>query len=303
VRIKFAWRVGLDATGKSCEIVDGEIAVLHGEQLMMLSSSSVPKWKTDIGEAKWLRRIGSNIAAIAEWNIIFLTAQGTIMKRLSSSLKILSTLSGEDLIVQYEDRVAKYSQKGEELTSLSIEKETEVLGLSSLGPFVKTEEGLKLVDFEGMTLWKRELESPLLCAESEGINYVSTSSELFALDLDGRVLWTKPLDMKVEGIRASGLVGLISQEGALVFDQKGSQVWRTDVGGRDISVSPSSIALLLPNTLEFFDDLEGAEMFYEVMCRGSRGCGIFVSSKYTDRCPKCGSSKVFFRAVKKRIRV
>jgi predicted RNA-binding Zn-ribbon protein involved in translation (DUF1610 family) len=41
--------------------------------------------------------------------------------------------------------------------------------------------------------------------------------------------------------------------------------------------------------------------FYEIMCRGERKCGTFVSSESVNQCPKCGTSKIILRVEKRRL--
>jgi len=36
---------------------------------------------------------------------------------------------------------------------------------------------------------------------------------------------------------------------------------------------------------------------YEVLCRGPERCGMFVSAREVDACPRCGSRKVRVRRV------
>jgi len=50
------------------------------------------------------------------------------------------------------------------------------------------------------------------------------------------------------------------------------------------------------------EDRDG-QLFYEVRCSGPKKCGSFVSSVEVDRCPKCQSSKVTMRVVRKKIKI
>ncbi len=47
--------------------------------------------------------------------------------------------------------------------------------------------------------------------------------------------------------------------------------------------------------------MSDTEEFFEIMCRGERKCGTFVSYENIGRCPKCGSEKIMLRVVRKRL--
>jgi rRNA maturation endonuclease Nob1 len=44
------------------------------------------------------------------------------------------------------------------------------------------------------------------------------------------------------------------------------------------------------------------DTFYEIMCRGEKKCGTFVSSENVSKCPKCGSDRIILRVVKKKLK-
>jgi hypothetical protein len=46
---------------------------------------------------------------------------------------------------------------------------------------------------------------------------------------------------------------------------------------------------------------EDVEIFYEILCRGEKKCGTFVSAVYTDKCPRCSSDKTIVRIIKEKL--
>ena len=100
----------------------------------------------------------------------------------------------------------------------------------------------------------------------------------------------------------------ITNDNVLIcLSKKGSALWKHDMDEKvqKLAVSNDGKSFVLCTeggsilSLERLE--EDIEIFYEILCRGEKKCGTFVSVVYTDKCPRCSSDKTIVRIIKEKL--
>jgi hypothetical protein len=131
--------------------------------------------------------------------------------------------------------------------------------------------------------------------------FVLLPHHLLSVAEDCEVVADKSLADTAVDLSADEYAAILLPHRVVLYDEGGQDRWLLSEKAADISTEGKGVAVAVGGRLSYYEEVGEKDVLYEIMCRGERRCGTFVSSSYVRKCPKCRSSKITMRVVRKDI--
>jgi outer membrane protein assembly factor BamB len=266
------------------------------------------------GEMRWRQGLKSDfrdLAPLPDGGIVVACRDSLTFLNSDGDEKKVIPLDSEPVQVLAEGRVDllsgnelhAFDSEWEPLGKVQLDIKAEAIIRHGSHFIAATEDSIVEVNGEGEVQWEMQLDRGISSLVSAGERiYLASGREVHALDSKGDVLWKESFPNHIKQIDSNGVI-LIIFEGGTEFLDPGTResVSRVDRGFSLGQLSENTAVFASDKSVEFYEDVGDMDVFYEIMCRGERKCGTFVSSEFVNECPKCGASKIILRVEKKRL--
>lgn len=266
------------------------------------------------GEMRWRQGLDSDfrdLAPLPDGGIVvackdaltFLNSDGDEKKKIPLDSEPVQVLAGETVDLLAENELHAFDSDWEPLRKVQLDVKAEAIIRNGSHFIVATEDSVIDVNGEGAVQWDRGFDQGVSSLASAGERiYLASGREVHALDSKGESLWKESFSDHVKHIVSNGMILVILEGGTVFMDPETHEiVSRIDHGFSLGHLSDNTAVFASERTVEFCEDVGDMDVFYEIMCRGERKCGTFVSSEFVDECPKCGASKIILRVEKKEL--
>jgi outer membrane protein assembly factor BamB len=287
---------------------------LIGRRGVVVASRRILRTYDLDGEMRWRQGLKSDFRDVAPLSdggmvvackeaLTFLNSDGDEKEEIPLDSEPVQVLAGEKVDLLGGNELQTFNLDWEPLGKVQLEVKAEAIIRHGSQFIVATEDSIIEVNSEGTVQWDRRFDQGISSLASAGDRiYLASGREVHALDSKGESLWSENFPNHVRQIDSNGVI-LVVLEGEAVLIDPGTHgtVSRIERGFSLGQISDNTAVFVSGKSVEFFEDVGDMDVYYEIMCRGERKCGTFVSSEFVNQCPKCGASKIILRVEKKRL--
>lgn len=266
------------------------------------------------GEMRWRQGLDSDfrdLAPLPDGGIVvackdaltFLNSDGDEKKEIPLDSEPMQVLAGETIDLLAGNELHVFDSDWEPLGKIQLDIMAEAIIRNGSHFIVATEDSIIDVNGEGAVQWDRGFDQGISSLASAGERvYLASGRDVHALDSKGESLWKESFPNHAKHIVSNGVILVILEGGTAFMDPETHEIVSRIGHGFSLGhLGDNTAVFASERTVEFYEDVGDMDVFYEIMCRGERKCGTFVSSEFVDKCPKCGASKIILRVEKKRL--
>jgi hypothetical protein len=303
VSVRQIWRAEFE------EDVD-RIHLLGGDGGVLASSGSKARFLDEAGLKRWTVTLKGEVVGFgfsSQENTFFIAYEGGIrlVNRIGVTVKEVpldSTPVGfsvsEIAVALAEKELLAFSREGRELWKVDS-------GGSCVTSFRRRAyvgDGRHLAAYSNAGELVAEAELPeeiiALAPGKESLHALLTH-HLLAVSEDCETVSEKALGDSAVDLSADEYVAVLLPTRVVLYDESGQDRWMLSEKASDVSTKGKGVAVAVGRRLSYYEEVGEKDVLYEIMCRGDRRCGTFVSTSYVRKCPKCRSPKITMRVVRK----
>jgi len=136
-------------------------------------------------------------------------------------------------------------------------------------------------------------------APGEESLFVLLPHRFLSVTEDCEVTSEKTLGDSAVDLSADEYVAVLLPHRVVLYDPSGEEKWLLSGNATGVSTKGKGLAVAAGKRLSYYEEVGEKDILYEIMCRGERRCGTFVSSSHIRQCPKCRSSRITVRIIRK----
>ena len=288
----------------------GHIHLLAGNRGILASSGSKALYLDEAGLKRWTvslkgRVVGLGFSPREETFFVAYENGMRLVNRIGVTIKevplasspldftvseIAAALTGKELLA--------FSREGRELWKADS-------GGSRVASFrrrVLVGDGRKLTAFSkaGRRIAEVDFSEEIVSlAPGEESLFVLLRHRFLSVTEDCEVTSEKTLDDSAVDLSADEYVAVLFPHRVVLYDPSGEERWLLSENATGVSTKGKGLAVAAGKRLSYYEEVGEKDVLYEIMCRGERRCGTFVSSSYIRQCPKCRSSRITVRIIRK----
>lgn len=280
---------------------DRGVLVSAGRKVLFLDEAGLQRWTVTL-KGKVVGFGFSSHEAIFfiayENGIRLVNRIGVTMKELPLASSPVDFVVSEMAVILTQAEVLVFARDGRELWK----SDSGGNNLATFHDRIFLGNGKKLIAFTkaGREIAEMDFTEDIV-ALSGGENslFVALPQKILSVTEDCEISLEKSLDDTVLGLSADELVAVLHSSKVALYDQNGEERWLFPAEASAISTEGKAVAVAVEKELSYFEEVGESDVLYEIMCRGESRCGTFVSSSYLRQCPKCKSSRITMRIVKR----
>ncbi len=297
--IEHLWERALPSPGKSCAVLRDAVAFLTADTIVAYAFTGVKAWS--VAATPSLPRIaasGDVLALPTPAGLTLLSSLGSIVARVPLDAPVRSLSGGIAFAVATEDRVLAITRSGQVSWEQAGFDRPLAAAATDEGVLVALRDAVACLGDSGESLWRVEAGQPVRGLSGGSRPLLWTEGSLQALGHGGSIDWERPLSPDTAGVRSDRTVVTSGPQQLLVYSQDGDLLQELPGGYVDAAPLGPLVAAVGDASGHLFEDLEGKEVYYEILCMGEAKCGTFVSATSAHACPKCGSAKALVRVAR-----
>ena len=282
---------------------DGGILISSGSKTILLDEAGLKRWTVSLKG----RVIGfgfsphENTFLIAYENGLRLVNRiGVTIKEVPLSSSPVDFVVSDIAVVLTGKELLAFSREGRELWKVDS-------GGSHVASFrgrifVGDGENLIALSKAGRRITEVEFPDAIVAlASGQESLFVALPHRFLSVTEDCDVSSEKSLDDRAFDLSADEYVVVLHPHRIVLYGKAGEERWLLPESASAVSTKGRGVAVAAGNKLSYYEEVGEGDILYEIMCRGDSRCGTFVSSSYIRQCPKCQSTRITVRVVRRGI--
>lgn len=297
--VECLWERPLPGEGRGCAVLRDSVVFSTDGSVTAFGFTGVKSWSVSIDPS--LPRVvasGDVLAVPTASGLALLSSLGAQIAKVPLEESITSLEGGIAIAVTTQDRVLAVTRSGRVSWEQGGVERPVGASASDEGVLVARADGLMCFGETGSVLWKRDLGAPAKGISGGSRPLVWSDHSVTALGHRGSTAWERKMDGEVLSVRNDEVVAVLTTEAIHILSRDGEELQQIPGAFGEVAVLGTVMAAVSGHAGILFEDLEGKEVYFEVMCRDPGKCGTFVSAVPTDSCPKCGGKKALVRVVR-----
>jgi len=286
------------------------IHLLAGERGILISSGSKTMFLDEAGLKRWTvslkgRVVGFGFSPHENTFLIAYENGIRLVNRIGVTMKeVLLASSPVDFAVSdiaaalSEEELSAFSREGRELWKTDSGGKHVTCFRGRV--FVGGGKNLIALSKAGRRITEAEFpEAIVALASGKESLFVALPHRFLTVTEDCDVSSEKSLDDRVLDLSADEYVAVLHPHKVVLYDESGKKRWLLRENASAVSTKGRGVAIAAGNKLSYYEEVGEGDILYEIMCRGDSRCGTFVSSSYIRQCPKCKSTRITVRVVRR----
>jgi hypothetical protein len=290
------------------------LCYLDGRRGVAVASQQTVRTYDLDGEMRWrhsLRNDFRGLAPLPNGGLVIacrdaltiLNSDGDVKHETPLDTNPIRVLAGNDIVLLAGRELQTFDSEGEPIGKVELDFEAREVVRYESGFVAALEDAIGELDSGGVMEWKKVFDLGVTSLVATGNDiYLATGREVRVLDSKGGPLWMEEFPGHVKHIDVGENLLVILEDSAVFIDLETHQKTSRIDGAFSLGYLNENTAVFAwERTVDFREDVGDRDVYYEIMCRGERKCGTFVSSEFVSQCPKCGANKIIFRVEKKKL--
>ncbi|MEE9490405.1 MAG: hypothetical protein V3V91_08215 [Thermoplasmata archaeon] len=288
------------------------IHLLAGERGILISSGSKTMFLDEAGLKRWTvslkgRVVGFGFSpqedafSIAYENGIRLVNRiGVTMKEIPLASSPVDFAVSDIAAVLTEKELLAFSREGRELWKVDSGGKHVTCFRGRV--FVGGGKNLTAFSKAGRCITEAEFPDAIVAlASGRESLFVVLRHRLLSVTEDCDLTSERSLDDSAFDLSADEYVAVLHPHKVVLYDESGEERWLLRENASAVSTKGSGVAVAAGKQLSYHEEIGEGDILYEIMCRGDSRCGTFVSSSYIRQCPKCRSTRIMVRVIRRGI--